>query len=114
MDDPIGKWCCNERGQQYEQQYDAPEHMRGGKSSRISKDIQRNVHFIIRIQAFVRGMRTRQLVSRIREEKRVLKAVYFPDVDYYETLSDDRSITRALFYPENEKAMQQSLVYHRY
>lgn len=42
------------------------------------------------------------------------KSLYFADQDFYETINESRLIMRALFYPENEKSLQSSLVYHKY
>lgn len=42
------------------------------------------------------------------------KSQYFIEYDYYETISEQRSIMQALFYRENERALQSSLVYQKY
>ena len=79
---------------------------------RFSDDILRNIRWIIRIQAFYRGHLTRKKVQKMRDER--AKSLYFADQDFYETISEQRLIMRALFYPENERTLQSSLVYHKH
>lgn len=50
MDDPIGKWCCNERDkQQYDDYYDnAPLDKRRGRD-RVSEHIMKNLWAVKKI-----------------------------------------------------------------
>lgn len=61
----------------------------------------------MKIQALVRGVQTRQRVIELKEK--LFKGSHFPDVDFYETLSEDRQINWAVFYKENHNFLVKSL-----
>lgn len=49
MDDPIGKWCCNEREKHHYEDYDnAPLDKRRGRD-RVSEHIMRNLWAVKKI-----------------------------------------------------------------
>lgn len=72
---------------------------------RISKDILKNIRWMIRIQAWFRGAYTRKKVQEIRDAYRP-KNLQFADVDYWETLDELRMIEPALFRTENQIQLQ--------